>query len=132
MTRPQNKKNIISLFQFFFLILTFVIQYYSRKKMGVQRTIAYYNYILEETYNIKIILLAIEILFFIYIIYKWFKYKKISFIVITSSLLILILMLANLSKFKLTKYSISILLLLVNILEFFKQGEHLWKDQTNY
>lgn len=130
--QAKNKNKIISIFQILFIIIGLLLQYFTKKKMGVQRTLIYYNYNLENNYHIKLIYILVAILFLKYIIYKWFKYKYISPISIISIFAILILVLVDINIFKLTKYAISSLLILVNILELFKRGEIIWKDQTNY
>jgi len=130
--QAKNKNKIISIFQILFIIIGLLLQYFTKKKMGVQRTLIYYNYNLENNYHIKLIYILVAILFLTYIIYKWFKYKYISPISIISIFAILILVLVDINIFKLTKYAISSLLILVNILELFKRGEIIWKDQTNY
>lgn len=123
MIKPQNKNIILSIFQFIFLLGIFLIQYFSRKKMGVQRTLVYYNYNLENNYNIKIIIILISLGLLIYLIYNFYKYKTLRVINLLSTIAILILMTININKFKLIKYAISFLLLLINILEFNKIGE---------
>lgn len=130
--QAKNKNKIISIFQILFIIIGLLLQYFTKKKMGVQRTLIYYNYNLENNYHIKLIYILVAILFLTYIIYKWFKYKYISPISIISIFAILILVLVDINIFKLTKYAISSVLILVNILELFKRGEIIWKDQTNY
>lgn len=130
--QAKNKNKIISIFQILFIIIGLLLQYFIKKKMGVQRTLIYYNYNLENNYHIKLIYILVAILFLTYIIYKWFKYKYISPISIIFIFTILILVLVDINIFKLTKYAISLLLILVNILELFKRGEIIWKDQTNY
>jgi len=121
--QAKNKNKIISIFQILFIIIGLLLQYFTKKKMGVQRTLIYYNYNLENNYHIKLIYILFAILFLTYIIYKWFKYKYISPISIISIFAILILVLVDINIFKLTKYAISSLLILVNILELFKRGE---------
>lgn len=91
--------------------------------MGVQRTLVFYNYNLENNYNIKTIFKLIALVFFIFIIYSFIKYKNLKAISLLCILAMLILMTLDISIFNLTKYAISLLLLIINILEFNKIGE---------
>lgn len=115
--QAKNKQKLIRTLEIFLLISGCLIQYLIRKKMGVQRTIIYYNYLLENDYHIKELLFIFVLLSLIYIIYRWFKYKKFSIISTLCTLFILLLIFVNQGIFKLSKYAISIILVLVNILE---------------
>ena len=123
MIKPQNRNKILRIFQIIFLVGMFLIQYYSKKKMGVQRTLVFYNYNLENNYNIKTIFILIALVFFTFIIFSYIKYKNLKEISLLCILAILILMVFDITKFKLTKYAISLLLLIINILEINKIGE---------
>lgn len=126
--QAKNKLIIIRTFQILLIITGFLVQYFSTKKMGVQRTITYYNYYWQEKYHLKEIIFILAILLLIYTIYRWFKYKKINIISLFCPILTLLLVFTNVREFKLTKYALSIILVLVNILELIKKGENYEKN----
>lgn len=126
--QAKNKLIIIRTFQILLIITGSLVQYFSTKKMGVQRTITYYNYYWQERYHLKEIIFILAILLLIYTIYRWFKYKKINIISLFCPILTLLLVFANSGEFKLTKYALSIILVLVNILELIKTGENYEKN----
>lgn len=124
MIKPANKKNkTISSIQVVLIITILILQYFAQKKMGVQRTLVYYNYFLEKDYHIRTVLTIIDICFFSYIAYTLFRYKKLSLDTLILSILILTLLYGSYEGFNVTKYAIVILLILINILQFIKTGE---------
>lgn len=126
--QAKNKLIFVRTMQFLLLFLGVLLQYFSKKKMGVQRTITYYNYYLEENYHIKEILFLVAFILLIYIFYRWFTYNTFYIISLLCILLIFLLIFVDIRTFKLTKYAISIILVLVNILELLKIGE---KNEKN-
>lgn len=124
MIKPANKNNkTISSIQVIIIIAILILQYFAYKKMGVQRTLVYYNYFLEKDYHIRTILTIIDICFFSYIAYTLCRYKKLSLDTLIVSILIIAILYGSYKSFNVTKYAIVILLILINILQFKKTGD---------
>lgn len=120
MTKHQKNRNILlNVIQIFLLLIIGLLQYFQYKKMGVQRTLVYYNYYLEKDYNIKIFFTIIAIILLLVSIYIAIKNKKFTL----SILLPIIILLINnfeIEVLKFTKYGVLILLIVMNILELIK------------
>lgn len=122
MIKPANKNNkTISSIQVIIIIAILILQYFAYKKMGVQRTLVYYNYFLEKDYHIRTVLTIIDICFFSYIAYTLYSYKKLSLDTLIVSILIIAILYGSYKSFNVTKYAIAILLILINILQFIKR-----------
>ncbi len=120
MTKHQKNRNILlNVIQIFLLLIIGLLQYFQYKKMGVQRTLVYYNYYLEKDYNIKIFFTIIAIILLLVSIYIAIKNKKFTLSILLS---IIILLINNfeIEVLKFTKYGVLILLIVMNILELIK------------
>ncbi|WP_300408843.1 hypothetical protein [Lagierella sp.] len=124
MTRQQNRPYIlISVLQLILIIVGFVFNYFSIKKMGLMRHLVYRNYVLDGL-RIKVFLwLVLAALLFSYLLYRNRTKSKINadhvFLVI---LLIIVGLLFNqvIPRFKYDYYYQSFLFIVVAVLQLIK------------
>lgn len=117
--QKKNKIITINIIQSIGLLGIFLIQYFVNKKMGVQRTLMYYNYLIENKY--KLVFIILILLFLLRIILYLRKSKSIPPIFFIITMVIIGLLFLDIDKFKLTKYAIFLMLSIINILQFIKE-----------
>ena len=117
--QKKNKIITINIIQSIGLLGIFLIQYFVNKKMGVQRTLMYYNYLIENKY--KLVFIILILLFLLRIILYLRKSKSIPPIFFIITMVIIGLLFLDIQKFKLTKYAIFVMLSIINILQFIKE-----------
>ena len=119
-------RKILSLIQIIALLAIFIVHYFTKHKMGMQRHIMYKNMMFEQQVNMNVVMpvvIAVMILMFVYLTYKIIKHKtsKLEYVLFVNLFVFAILM-ANFSKniFELD-YNVAIVLSsVVCILQFIK------------
>ena len=119
-------RKILSLIQIIALLAIFIVHYFTKHKMGMQRHIMYKNMMFEQQVNMNVVVpvvIAVMILMFVYLTYKIIKHKtsKLEYVLFVNLFVFAILM-ANFSKniFELD-YNVAIVLSsVVCILQFIK------------
>lgn len=117
--QKKNKIITINIIQSIGLLGIFIIQYFVNKKMGVQRTLMYYSYLIENKYKLLFILVNIAFLLRIILISK--KSKNLfptSFII---TIIMFGILLLDIDKIRLTRYPILVMLSIINIFQFIKE-----------
>ena len=119
-------RKILSIIQIIALLAIFIIHYFTKHKMGMQRHIIYKNMMFEQLVDMNIVIpviITVLILMFVYLTYKIIKHKtsKLEYVLFVNLFVFAILM-ANFSKniFELD-YNVAIVLSsVVCILQFIK------------
>ncbi|MDU2897525.1 MAG: hypothetical protein E6117_01325 [Finegoldia magna] len=119
-------RKILSIIQIIALLAIFIIHYFTKHKMGMQRHVMYKNMMFEQQVNMNVVMpvvIAVMILMFVYLTYKIIKHKtsKLEYVLFVNLFVFAILM-ANFSKniFELD-YNVAIVLSsVVCILQFIK------------
>ena len=119
-------RRILSIIQIIALLAIFIIHYFTKHKMGMQRHVMYKNMMFEQQVNMNVVMpvvIAVMILMFVYLTYKIIKHKtsKLEYVLFVNLFVFAILM-ANFSKniFELD-YNVAIVLSsVVCILQFIK------------
>ncbi|MDU7385529.1 MAG: hypothetical protein E7L13_06775 [Finegoldia magna] len=119
-------RRILSVIQIVALLAIFIIHYFTKHKMGMQRHVMYKNMMFEQQVNMNVVMpvvIAVMILMFVYLTYKIIKHKtsKLEYVLFVNLFVFAILM-ANFSKniFELD-YNVAIVLSsVVCILQFIK------------
>ena len=119
-------RKILSLIQIIALLAIFIVHYFTKHKMGMQRHIIYKNMMFEQLVDMNIVIpviITVLILMFVYLTYKIIKHKtsKLEYVLFVNLFVFAILM-ANFSKniFELD-YNVAIVLSsVVCILQFIK------------
>ncbi|OXZ35111.1 hypothetical protein [Finegoldia magna] len=119
-------RRILSVIQIIALFAIFIVHYFTKHKMGMQRHVMYKNMMFEQQVNMNVVMpvvIAVMILMFVYLTYKIIKHKtsKLEYVLFVNLFVFAILM-ANFSKniFELD-YNVAIVLSsVVCILQFIK------------
>lgn len=119
-------RRILSVIQIIALFAIFIVHYFTKHKMGMQRHVMYKNMMFEQQVDMNIVIpviIAVLILMFVYLTYRIIKHKtsKLEYVLFVNLFVFAILM-ANFSKniFELD-YNVAIVLSsVVCILQFIK------------
>ena len=119
-------RRILSVIQIIALFAIFIVHYFTKHKMGMQRHVMYKNMMFEQQVDMNVVMpvvIAVMILMFVYLTYKIIKHKtsKLEYVLFVNLFVFAILM-ANFSKniFELD-YNVAIVLSsVVCILQFIK------------
>lgn len=119
-------RRILPVIQIIALFAIFIVHYFTKHKMGMQRHVMYKNMMFEQQVDMNVVMpvvIAVMILMFVYLTYKIIKHKtsKLEYVLFVNLFVFAILM-ANFSKniFELD-YNVAIVLSsVVCILQFIK------------
>lgn len=119
-------RKILSIIQIIALLAIFIIHYFTKHKMGMQRHVMYKNMMFEQQVNMNVVMpvvIAVMILMFVYLTYKIIKHKtsKLEYVLFVNLAVFAILMATFAKNIFELDYNVAIILsAVVVLLQFIK------------
>ena len=119
-------RKILSIIQIIALLAIFIVHYFTKHKMGMQRHVMYKNMMFEQLVDMNIVnpvIIAVLILMFVYLTYKIIKHKtsKLEYVLFVNLSVFAILMAVFAKNIFELDYNVAIVLSsVVCILQFIK------------
>ena len=119
-------RKILSIIQIIALLAIFIIHYFTKHKMGMQRHVMYKNMMFEQQVNMNVVMpvvIAVMILMFVYLTYKIIKHKtsKLEYVLFVNLAVFAILMATFAKNIFELDYNVAIILSsVVALLQFIK------------
>lgn len=119
-------RKILSIIQIIALLAIFIIHYFTKHKMGMQRHVMYKNMMFEQQVNMNVVMpvvIAVMILMFVYLTYKIIKHKtsKLEYVLFVNLSVFAILMAVFAKNIFELDYNVAIILsAVVALIQFIK------------
>lgn len=119
-------RRILSVIQIIALLAIFIVHYFTKHKMGMQRHVMYENMVFEQQVDMNVVMpvgIAVLILMFVYLTYKIIKHKtsKLEYVMFVNLFVFAILMATFAKNIFELDYNIAIILsAVVALIQFVK------------
>lgn len=119
-------RRILSIIQIIALLAIFIVHYFTKHKMGMQRHVMYKNMMFEQQVNMNVVMpvvMAVLVVMFVYLTYKIIKHKtsKLEYVLFVNLAVFAILMTTFAKNIFELDYNVAIILsAVIALIQFIK------------